>query len=1069
MTDIVSPEKEREILELWEREDAFKKLVEKNRGKPHWSFLDGPITANNPMGVHHAWGRTLKDVYQRFHAMRGFDQRFQNGFDCQGLWVEVEVEREKGFTTKKEIEDYGLEKFVNDCKQRVLRFSKVQTDQSIRLGYWMDWDDSYFTMSDENNYTIWSFLQKCHQRGLVYKGFDSMTWCPRCGTGISKQEVSEGYKEIEDQAVYAKLPLLPAGDEAADPDVGLPAGDEFLLVWTTTPWTLLANLFCAVHPELDYVKVRQGGEIYYLSKERTQILKEKGPFEVLETLKGADLVGRRYRGPFDHYPVGESIRDSHQVIVWDEVSATDGTGIVHIAPGCGKEDFELGKALGIPSPEAYSGRAGEREVHPILSVLDEAGRYQDGYGPMAGQFAGDVAEAVFAELRQHGTYYKKETFSHSYPHCWRCKEKLLFRTVDEWYIDMSWRDEIKDVVEKIRWIPPEGRKQERAWLDQMGDWMISKKRYWGLALPIWDCRACGHFEVIGGKEELRERAVAGWEEFEGNSPHRPWIDAVKIHCSQCGEETSRIQDVGNPWLDAGIVPYSTVRYGSDREYWEKWFPADLVLESFPGQFRNWFYALLAMSTMMENRPPFKTLLGYATMRDENGKMFSKSSHMIRFEEAAEKVGVDPMRWLYCRHTPELNLNFGYGLVEHKKRTVLATWANVFSFFERAEAPAGFDPRHPAVAFADRPDIDRWVLSRLQELIRTGNEQIADFAVHTLVRAAEEFIEDLSNWYLRRSRQRFKSEDENDRAAAYQTLFEVLSALCKVVAPVVPFTTEAMYQKLFREHEGADSVHLCDYPAYDAGQHDAELATEMDFAKTVVTAALAAREQASIRVRQPLSQVVVVTATPEQRRALERFESQVLDEINIKSLRLDEAPSPLVEYRVKPNFKLLGAKYGREMGAVQKALAGVDPLAARAAKESGEPFALAGDGGSWELLPEEIEVDSQAADGYALREGKGFAVLLDVAVDDELEREGIARDFVRGVQQVRKDLDLEYGDRIRVVFETDSEQVTQALDEHREHIATATLCDELIAGEAADGQRIKAGSDRVVVRATKVGE
>ncbi|MEE8524415.1 MAG: DUF5915 domain-containing protein, partial [Thermoanaerobaculia bacterium] len=881
--------------------------------------------------------------------------------------------------------------------------------------------------------------------------------------------VSEGYKEVQDQAVYAKLPLIPAAEVSSEDDLGLPDGGEYLLVWTTTPWTLLANLLCAVHPELEYVKVRQAGEVYYLSKELTHVLKEKGPFEVLETLKGADLVGRRYRGPFDHYPAGESIEDSHRVIAWGEVSATEGTGIVHLAPGCGKEDFELGKELGVPSAEVYSGRAGEREMHPILSVLDEAGRYQEGYGPMTGRFAGGVAEEVLKELREHGTYYKKETYTHSYPHCWRCKEKLLFRTVDEWYIDMSWRDEIRDVVDRIRWIPAEGRKQELAWLDQMGDWMISKKRYWGLALPIWDCQSCGHFEVIGSKDELRRRATSGWDDFDGNSPHRPWIDAVKIRCSQCGEEVSRIKDVGNPWLDAGIVPYSTVRYSSDRDYWKKWVPADLVLESLAGQFRNWFYALLAMSTMMENLAPFKTLLGHATMRDENGKMFSKSSHMIRFEEAAEKVGVDPMRWLYCRQTPELNLNFGYALVEHKKRTVLATWANVFSFLGRAEAPEGFDPRRPAVAFADRPDIDRWVLSRLQELIRVGNQQIADYAVHTLVRRAEEFIEDLSNWYLRRSRQRFKSDDGGDRASAYQTLYEVLSALCKVLAPVVPFTTEAMYQDCFRRYGDADSVHLCDYPAYDAEQHDAELAAEMDFAKSVVTAALAAREQASIRVRQPLSELVVVTAVPDQRRSLRRFESQVLDEINVKRLRLEEPPTPLVEYRVKPNFKLLGAKYGREMSAVEKALAAADPVAARAAKENGQPFPLVDGDRGWELLPEEIEVDSQAAAGYALREGRGFAVLLDVAVDDELEREGIARDFVRGVQQLRKELDLDYGDRIRVVFETDSGQVSQALEEHREHISTTTLCDQLTAGEAAEGERIKVGGERVTVQATKVEE
>ena len=590
---------ENDTLKFWQDNDSFNKLREINAGKPKWSFLDGPITANNPMGVHHAWGRTLKDCYQRYHAMLGRELRYQNGFDCQGLWVEVEVEKQLGTKCKADIEKYGLEEFINTCKERVAKYSKIQTEQSIRLGYWMDWDNSYYTISDENNYTIWSYLKKCHDKRLIYKGLDAMPWCPRCETGISEQERREGYKTVTDTAVYVKFPLVGKDKES-------------ILIWTTTPWTLPANVAAAVNPELGYVKVEQNGEFIYLAETLTSVLKEKGKFEVVEKLKGADMLGWEYVGPFDENAiVPEVFNDAkyiHRIIPWSEVAADSGVGIVHIAPGCGKEDFDLGKELGIP----------------MLMPIDDNGIYQDGYGFLTGQSVFDVADQIIDKLREKDVYYKKEQFSHEYPHCWRCSTPLVFRSVDEWYINMKWREDIKKVVDQIRWIPEWGRDQEQNWLDNMQDWMISKKRFWGLALPIFECE-CGWFDVIGSKEELQARTVEGWDKFDGNSPHRPWIDHIRIKCEECGKHVGRIEDVGNPWLDAGIVPYSTMKYNSDRSYWEEWFPADLVLECFPGQFRNWFYALLAMSTMMENKAPFKTLLGHALVRDENGKEMHKST------------------------------------------------------------------------------------------------------------------------------------------------------------------------------------------------------------------------------------------------------------------------------------------------------------------------------------------------------------------------------------------------------------------------------------------------------------
>ncbi|CAG0949046.1 partial isoleucyl-tRNA synthetase, partial [Anaerolineae bacterium] len=642
------PELERDILRWWKETDAFNKLRKLRAGGKTWSFVDGPITANNPMGVHHAWGRTYKDIFQRYKAMQGFDQRWQNGFDCQGLWVEVNVEKDLGFKSKRDIEAYGLAPFVILCKQRVLNFSAVQTEQSVRLGYWMDWNDtdtlrmlseklgedpnqtltvqgpngpvigtveqlvgqlglpqlggSYFTFSDENNYQIWGFIKKCMENGWLYKGTDVMPWCARCGTGVSEHEIStEDYPDLTHPSITARLPLRGRAN-------------EYLLVWTTTPWTLTSNVAVAVGPELTYLKVKQGDAVYYLSEGTVKIL--KGDYQVLGKLKGTEMEGWTYDGPFDELPAQQTVGgyapaelrnhignaptnavQAHRVILWKDVGDAEGTGLVHIAPGCGAEDFHLGKEFGLP----------------VVAPIDENGTFIENFGAFSGMSAFDVAPRVIESLQQKDLLYRTDDYTHRYPTCWRCKTELLFRLVDEWFISMgetydtlrardqitpeekarSLRYQIMDVVDQIKWVPQFGHDREMDWLKLMHDWMISKKRYWGLALPIWECAACGHFNVIGSRDELQARAVEGWEKFDGHTPHRPFVDEVKIKCEKCGGKTSRIKDVGNPWLDAGIVTMSTMGYRTDRAYWEKWYPADFITESFPGQFRNWFYSVLA--------------------------------------------------------------------------------------------------------------------------------------------------------------------------------------------------------------------------------------------------------------------------------------------------------------------------------------------------------------------------------------------------------------------------------------------------------------------------------------------
>ncbi len=680
-------QQEKEILKFWDETDAFNKLRKlRATSVKHWSFIDGPITANNPMGVHHAWGRTYKDLYQRFKAMQGYNQRWQNGFDCQGLWVEVNVERELGFNSKREIEEYGLAKFVRHCKSRVLHFASTQTEQSIRLGYWMDWNDtdelrrlgklleedpfqsvtlngpdgpvtgtaeevvgrlgmpevggSYFTLSDENNYQIWGFLQECFERGWVYKGRDVMPWCARCGTGISQHEiVTDGYHEVTHDSVFLKFPLVRKGNSEENIE------NEALLVWTTTPWTLTSNVAAAVGPDLTYVRVRQkeDGWVYYLAKD-AMANSLIGNYEVLGEVSGSDMVGWLYKGPFDELPAVTDLFSEyeyeHRIVAWKEVGSEEGTGIVHIAPGCGAEDFELSKEFDLP----------------VLAPLDENGIYVGGFDWLTGKAAGDVAPEIFENLHKKAVYYRKQRYLHRYPHCWRCGEELVYRLVDEWFISTgqlydkprsevseqekkdSLRYQMMDIVDQANWVPAFGHDREIDWLRNMHDWMISKKRYYGLALPIWVCEDpdCGHFHVVGSEHELEERAVEGWEIFAGHSPHRPFIDAVKIACPECGGTAARISDVGNPWLDAGIVAYSTLNYRDDREFWNKWFPADWISESFPGQFRNWFYSLLAQSTVLTNQPPFKNLFGYASLLAEDGREMHKSwGNAIEFNEAAD--------------------------------------------------------------------------------------------------------------------------------------------------------------------------------------------------------------------------------------------------------------------------------------------------------------------------------------------------------------------------------------------------------------------------------------------------
>ena len=1023
------PALEREILAFWEENGIVEKYLSRNEGaEKRASFIDGPITANNPMGVHHAWGRTYKDMFLRYRAMKGFDQRFQNGFDGQGLWIEVEVEKELGFTSKRDIEAYGIDKFVELCKERVLKFAGIISDQSVRLGYWMDWNDSYHTMSDENNYTIWLFLKKCHERGWIYEGRDVMPWCPRCGTGLSQHEiVTEGYQEVEHPGLYVRFPLR-----------GRPG--ESLLVWTTTPWTLTSNTAAAVHPDLKYVKVRHGDETLYVAKALVSAL--RGESDVLEELQGRELVGLRYDGPFDELPVQEGVE--HRVVAWDEVSENEGTGIVHIAPGAGAEDFALSRKLGGLG---------------VIAPLDEFGDFVEGFDWLTGRNVYDVNESIYASLKEKGVFYRVEKYRHRYPLCWRCGSELVYRLVDEWFISMDeLRSLVADVAAKITWLPGFGLQRELDWLRNMDDWMISKKRYWGLALPIYKC-SCGHFEVIGSDEELRSKATKGWEEFDGHSPHRPWIDAVKIDCPKCSGEVSRIADVGNPWLDAGIVSFSTIGYRKDREYWRKWFPADWITESFPGQFRNWFYSLLTMSTVLEGREPTRTVHSYALMRDEHGDEMHKSKgNAIWFEDAAERMGADAMRWLYSRHNPAANLNFGFEVADDVRRRLIIPLWNVYSFFATYANIDRFDPSVNAPEVSERAELDRWIISELNTVIAEVTDALDAFQPERGARAVEEFVEYLSNWYVRRSRRRFWKSGlvggadaaDHDKLSAYATLYECLVTLTKLLAPFMPFLTESMYRNLAGSgNGGCESVHLDDYPEVDRSKIDARLSAATRLAMRLSSLGRSARGRAGIKVRQPLAEALFLLRSADEAEMLPQIEAQVRDELNVKGVALLEDAASVVSLEIKPNLPLLGPKYGREVPIITALLSRADAREVHEQINAGQPVQLEG----YSLQPDEVIVSSMDVAGYSVASGSGYTVAVTTDVTEEMRLEGMARELVHRLQNMRREAGFDIADRIET-FYRGNEEIGRVLSVHGEYIEQETLSRAVVDGEPPEGAHVE---------------
>ncbi|MEG1819567.1 MAG: isoleucine--tRNA ligase [Oscillospiraceae bacterium] len=1020
-------ETEHEIMKFWQDNQCFEKLREKNKGNQLFRFLDGPITANNPMGIHHAWGRSLKDIVLRYKAMNGFDCRYQNGFDAQGLWVEVEVEKELGFKTKRDIEEYGMDKFTRKCVERVEHFSGIITEQSERLGQWMDWDNSYFTHTDKNIGGIWYFLKTCHENGWIQREYKPMPWCPRCGTSLSEHEMTGSYKLMTHNSVFLKLPIVEDGRK--------------ILVWTTTPWTLSSNVALAVNPEIDYVevKVKSDDTLLILAKNAIKHLGDD-KLEVLRVFKGEELVGLHYETCFPEFEAQNEI--DHKIVAWEDVDASEGVGVVHLAPGCGLEDFELGTKLGLA------------QVMPV----DDTGIFLSGFGFMSGKDSHEIAPEVFDELEKRNKLYKVEPHEHSYPVCWRCKSEIIFRLVPAWYIRT---EEIKpkliEASSNVKWEPESNGKRMNDWLNNMGDWNISRKRYYGMPLPFYPCEECGELTVIGSKAELKKMAVNPAEVDALPELHRPWIDAIKIKCPKCGKEVSRVSEIGDVWLDAGIVPFSTTGYFDNKEEWRKNFPAEWITEM-REQVRLWFYSMLFMSTVLEGRAPYERVLSYSTVISEDGSKFSKTGFMIKFDEAAEKIGADTVRYLYAGAPVTNDVRFGYNLGDEARRKLLSFW-NIFTFFDtyaRIDKPNldGFVLNQSALS-----PTDRWLIIRTNDFIRKSTAYMDDYKAYLLIKEFEVFVDDISNWYIRTNRRRFwKTEDNADKMTAYWVLFFALNTCVKTMAPIIPFMSEKIWQDLTRKvmPNSPISVHLSDWPTPLEGFEDDEIIEQTALARDVIATAMRLRNECQLKVRQPLSALFVCCENLSADK-IKVFEKNIKDELNIKKINYISNFSLLEDYYLGVNFKVAGAVLKQNVNKMKQS------LEALSKDQMAELTSTVKNGGSvcvpgWdESFDASIfSVISKTKEGIVSSEctNKDIIVALDTVLTEQLLKECAVRDVVRQCQLIRKEAGYQVEQRVVVALKSDSEFIMSALSESKEHISSELLASDVILGDSIESDLVK---------------
>ena len=1001
---------EHEILKFWNDHDVFHAMREKVKNSAEtYRTLDGPITANAPMGVHHAWGRTLKDALIKYNVMRGRKTHFQNGFDAQGMWVEVEVEKHLGLRDKKAIAEYGLAQFTEKCIERVNHFAKVQTEQSIRLGQIMDWGNSYFTNSDHNIECIWNFLKVCHERGMLTRSHKAMAWCPRCGTSLSEHEMHGSYRELKHNAVFIKAKFTKFADNK------LPA---YLLVWTTTPWTLSSNVAVAVNPKHKYLSVEVDGEILVVGKEALRVIKKHGT--IVKEFYGSDLVDMTYE-PFLDLGIQ---RFEHKIVPWDAVEATEGTGAVHIAPGCGAEDFELGKKLGL------------RNIIPT----DDAGVFTHEFGFLSGMTTTNCEDAVFNKLRENGKLFYTHEHAHNYPFCWRCKTNVIFKLVEGWDIATEKiKPDLLKAARGVKWDPTFALKTMEDWLTNMGDWNISRRRFYGLPLPIYPCK-CGHVHVIGSRAELKKMAYIDVVD-ELPHLHRPYIDQIEIRCPHCGSPIKRIPDVGDCWLDAGIAPFSTAA--------KDYMPSSVVIEM-KEQVRLWFYAQLFMSVVLANRAPYEKVIGYGMVVDENGGKFSKSgANNFALDVACDKFSADAIRYLYTSNNPTSDVRFGANLIEETKRKMLGLM-NPFVFFNtyyNIDRPdiAGYTP-----TIEKFDPIDQWLFQVSQKYVADCTAFYENHKLHEVINATEKLVEELSNLYIRVNRRRFwKNENSIDKINAYYNLYHTLKNITRVIAPIIPFTAEHLWQTVIKvvEPDSSPFVLTANFPTEptvtknaDYLKNGGDQIANVDFVRGVISAALSLRSRENLRLRQPLSTLYVRTKNND---AITAFANIIKDEVNVHTVAIVTDDTQFNVPYLSVNFKTAGAILKGDVQRLKYALVSLGEKDMAKATEEYKSGHVAIKG--FDKLPANafVLMYKTRPEFVSLVDGE-LTIVLDTTLNAQLVEEGILREMVRAIQVARQTANLEITARIALSIASADEAINAVVAKYKNKI-----CDEVLAVDYRD--------------------
>ena len=1007
-TDLNFVQREKEVLEFWKENQIFEKSMEQTKQGPTYTFYDGPPTANGKPHIGHVLTRVIKDMIPRYHTMKGEFVPRKAGWDTHGLPVELEVEKLVGINGKEQIEAYGLEPFIAKCKESVWKYKGMWEDFSGTVGFWADMDDPYVTYHDNFIESEWWALKEIWNKGLLYKGFKIVPYCPRCGTPLSSHEVAQGYKDVKERSAIVKFKVK---DE-----------DAYILAWTTTPWTLPSNVALCVNPKEEYVKVKmlEEGEVYYMAHALCDKILGEGKYEVVETYVGTDLEYKEYEPLWNFV----SPKEKCWYVTCDSyVTLTDGTGVVHIAPAFGEDDANVGRKYGLPLVQLVDGK-GEMTAETKWE----------------GMFCKKADEEILKDLRETGKLFAAPKFEHSYPHCWRCDTPLIYYARETWFIKMTAvRENLIRNNNTINWIPESiGKGRFGDWLENVQDWGISRNRYWGTPLNIWECE-CGHKHAIGSKEELRSMSPNCPEEIE---LHRPFIDEVTITCPECGKQMKRVPEVIDCWFDSGSMPFAQHHYPfENHDLFEAQFPANFISEAVD-QTRGWFYSLLAISTLLFDKAPFKNVIVLGHVQDENGQKMSKSKgNAVDPFDALETYGADAIRWyFYANSAPWLPNRFHGKAVTEYQRKFMGTLWNVYAFFALYADIDNFDPTKYTLDKATLSVMDRWLLSRLNTTVKAVDDHLANYRIPETAKVLQEFVDDMSNWYVRRSRERFWAKGmEQDKVNAYMTLWTALVTLSKISAPMIPFMTEQIYQNLVRttDESAPLSVHMCLFPEVDESFIDAELEADMALVLDVATLARSARNVSGIKNRQPLSKMYVKA----DRELNDYYKAILAEELNVKEVEEISDASGYISYNFKPQLKTLGPKYGKRLGEIRTLLSELDGGKAKAELDANGQIVLASPNGDIVLTAEDLLIETKQTEGFESVADKNVIVALDTHLTEELIEEGFVREIISKLQTMRKDAGFEVMDHIEV-FVSGNEKVEAVMTANAEEIKENVLADAL---------------------------